>query len=259
MARARNIKPGFFTNDRLAECTPFARILFAGLWTIADKEGRLEDRPKKIKAAILPYDNVDCSGLLEELFIGAFITRYSIEGCAYIAINSWGKHQNPHVKEVDSVIPAPYKYSASTVLAEKKPEQARPLTDTLNLIPLSNISTKIKKYEYTEDFDELWRLFPSARKGNKLAAFHAYKRSLTRATKEEIVNGVKAYSETQEAKGPYVKSPEAWLNGDRWAWDYKKIDGGGPGLPRYPQKPNPNPNYKNVINLARKNDSTDPD
>ena len=50
MARARNIKPGFFANENLAECDPLARLLFAGLWCLADREGRLEDRPKRIAA-----------------------------------------------------------------------------------------------------------------------------------------------------------------------------------------------------------------
>ena len=59
MARSRNIKPGFFLNDDLAECEPLARLLFAGLWCIADREGRLEDRPKRIKIEVLPYDNCD--------------------------------------------------------------------------------------------------------------------------------------------------------------------------------------------------------
>jgi hypothetical protein len=59
MARSRNIKPGFFTNDELAECNIHARLLFAGLWTIADKEGRLMIVPKN-KAMVLPFDDVDC-------------------------------------------------------------------------------------------------------------------------------------------------------------------------------------------------------
>ena len=41
MARARNIKPGFFRNADLAELTFEARLLFIGLWTLADSEGRL--------------------------------------------------------------------------------------------------------------------------------------------------------------------------------------------------------------------------
>lgn len=148
MARSRNIKPGFFTNDELAECSPYARLLFAGLWTIADKEGRLDDRPKKIKALVLPFDNVDCDELLQQLHQHSFITRYSVDGGAYVQINNWKKHQNPHCKESASEIPeqviqpietkeAPDKYGTSTV---QEPEQnnLNP-ADSLNLIPDSPI------------------------------------------------------------------------------------------------------------------------
>ena len=46
MARARNIKPGFFRNADLVEMPIEARLLFIGLWTLADRSGRLEDRPR---------------------------------------------------------------------------------------------------------------------------------------------------------------------------------------------------------------------
>ncbi|EPB8130602.1 TPA: hypothetical protein PXP68_004414 [Yersinia enterocolitica] len=148
MARSRNIKPGFFTNDELAECSPYARLLFAGLWTIADKEGRLDDRPKKIKALVLPFDNVDCDELLQQLHQHNFITRYSVDGGAYVQINNWKKHQNPHCKESASEIPeqvmqpietkeAPDKYGASTV-QEQEQNNLNP-ADSLNLIPDSPI------------------------------------------------------------------------------------------------------------------------
>ncbi|QGY29790.1 hypothetical protein [Pantoea cypripedii] len=117
MARSRNIKPGFFTNDELAECSPLARLLFAGLWTIADKEGRLDDRPKKIKALVLPFDNVDCDDCLKQLHDRQFINRYSVDGNAYIQISNWKKHQNPHCKEAASEIPEP-------CTAQPEPEEA---------------------------------------------------------------------------------------------------------------------------------------
>lgn len=109
MARARSLKPGFFTNDKLAECPPLARLLFAGLWTLADREGRLEDRVKKIKAEVLPYDDVDADELLAALAAHGFIQRYEINGEKYIQIIAFLKHQNPHVKEPASQIPAPEK------------------------------------------------------------------------------------------------------------------------------------------------------
>ncbi|MCT4708804.1 hypothetical protein MUA04_00950 [Enterobacteriaceae bacterium H11S18] len=121
MARSRNIKPGFFTNDELAECSPYARLLFAGLWTISDKEGRLDDRPKKIKALVLPFDSVDCDDLLAQLHAKNFITRYVVEGNGYIQINNWKKHQNPHCKEAASDIPELSKQESSSEEAPEKP------------------------------------------------------------------------------------------------------------------------------------------
>jgi hypothetical protein len=107
MARSRNIKPGFFLNDELAQCEPLARLLFAGLWTIADREGRLRDRPQRIKAETLPYDDCNITNLLNQLEDKSFITRYQVNNESYIVINNWYKHQNPHWKEVDSDLPAP--------------------------------------------------------------------------------------------------------------------------------------------------------
>jgi hypothetical protein len=52
--RACNIKPGFFKNEVLGTAVPILSLLFSGLWGLADREGRLEDRPLRIKAEIFP-------------------------------------------------------------------------------------------------------------------------------------------------------------------------------------------------------------
>ena len=105
--RARNIKPGFFKNDTLAELDFAGRLLFIGLWGIADRAGRLEDRPKKIKAEVFPYDEVNVDSFLGELARLGFILRYEVEGERYIQIVHFDKHQNPHPREAPSNIPVP--------------------------------------------------------------------------------------------------------------------------------------------------------
>ena len=107
--RARNIKPGFFKNEELAAKDPLARILFQGLWCMADREGRLEDRPARIKAELLPYDVCDVEALLASLASGKdpFIFRYESEGRRFIQVIHFRKHQNPHWREGKSSIPAP--------------------------------------------------------------------------------------------------------------------------------------------------------
>lgn len=142
MARARNLKPGFFTNDLLAECQPLARILFQGLWCHADREGRIEDRPKKFKAEILPYDSCDAEVLLSELASSGFIIRYESGGKRYLQVVNFSKHQNPHIKEPDSTIPAPCESGVSTVQAsdENRSSPADSLLPiTYSLIPSSLI------------------------------------------------------------------------------------------------------------------------
>lgn len=103
--RSRNIKPGFFKNEYLASLSPLHRILFAGLWCYADREGRLQDRPLRIKAEVLPYDNCDINSMLDDLQQSEFIKRYSVDDAAYIQILNFLKHQNPHHRETESKIP----------------------------------------------------------------------------------------------------------------------------------------------------------
>lgn len=123
MARSRNIKPGFFRNEELVELAFEVRLLFIGLWTLADRAGRLEDRPKRIKMAIFPADEIDIEAGLSALAGAGFITRYVKAGCAYIAIPTWGKHQNPHHREPESQIPAPDS-EAEPVPKRAKPEES---------------------------------------------------------------------------------------------------------------------------------------
>ena len=105
--RSRNIKIGFFENEELGECSFAARLLFVGLWCLADREGRLEDRRKRISAELFPYDDVDMDSLLNELAAHSFIVCYTVDDKKYIALPTFKKHQNPHPHEKGSTIPAP--------------------------------------------------------------------------------------------------------------------------------------------------------
>jgi hypothetical protein len=104
MARARNVKPGFFINPELVELPFEFRLLFIGLWTLADREGRLEDRPKRIKMALFPADNIDCEAGLAALAKAGFILRYDVSGMALVQIINWHKHQTPHPREQASAL-----------------------------------------------------------------------------------------------------------------------------------------------------------
>lgn len=107
MARARNIKPGFFKNEDLAELAYEYRLLFIGLWTMADREGYLEDRPKRIKMELFPADNVDVETGLAQLQKLGFIYRYTVGESRFMCVCNFLEHQYPHHLEKPSTIPKP--------------------------------------------------------------------------------------------------------------------------------------------------------
>lgn len=105
MARARNIKPAFFQNEDLAELDFATRLCFIGLWTEADKDGKLEDRPKRLKMTLFPGDNVDMEQMLCDLARYGFIRRYQVGELRLIRITKWHLHQSPHHTEKQSILP----------------------------------------------------------------------------------------------------------------------------------------------------------
>jgi hypothetical protein len=116
--RSRNIKPGFFKNEALAEIDPpWGRLLFMGLWGLADREGRLIDRPGHIAVEVFPYDLAtarlsiaqveEMLGKLSKEASDPFILRYEKDGKKIIQIINFQKHQSPHNTEKASELP-PY-------------------------------------------------------------------------------------------------------------------------------------------------------
>ncbi len=122
MARARNIKPAFFLNEELAEIDPLGRLLFIGLWCLADRAGRLEDRPKRIKIELLPCDDCDVDALLQALHDRGLIQRYATGEHRLIQVTNFAKHQSPHHQERESRLPAPEMFEANGERARGRPK-----------------------------------------------------------------------------------------------------------------------------------------
>jgi hypothetical protein len=97
MARARTIRPTFFTHDSLAQMNPLARLLFAGLWCEADRMGRLEDRPVQLKIRYLPLDLHEVPPLLDLLEHAKLIVRYVIDERRLIWIPGFVEQQHGHI------------------------------------------------------------------------------------------------------------------------------------------------------------------
>lgn len=106
MARIRTIKPDFFTSDDICALSPFARLLYIGLWCEADREGRLVWAPRALKRRYLPDDNCDLEGVCDELTSRGLVVPYG-DGLAFIP--TFLEHQTPNPREVASKLPDPAK------------------------------------------------------------------------------------------------------------------------------------------------------
>ena len=241
MARARIIKPGFFKNEDLASLPPLARLLWAGIWTIADREGRLEDRPRKIKAEVLPYDDCDGDALVTALVSAGFLARYAVNGRAYLQVVNWASHQQPHVKEQASTIPAPGTQDSST---EDAPDMHRANTvqtpdmhgsstedaplDTryqiLELTPPTPLAGGDSDADrtatraspgYSADFLAFYAAYPKHE--NKKAAYAQWKKL---RPSPELIDTIMASVERQKQGRKWMEgfasAPDVFLRGEKW-------------------------------------------
>ena len=97
--RPRNLRPGFVRNEDLAQISFEGRLLFQGLWCLADCKGRLEDRPMRMKADLFPYDAMEVEPLVGKLAEKGLILRYEVDGKRLIWIPTFCKHQLISKKE----------------------------------------------------------------------------------------------------------------------------------------------------------------
>lgn len=213
--RARNLKPGFFKNEDLVELPPLARILFVGLWCMADREGRLEDRPRRIKIEVLPYDDCDVDDLLDALEGRNFILRYQAEGKSCIQVVNFLKHQQPHYKEAASELPAADGWTDSLYPGGSiPPETRRRVMDrdqgrcqscgaTANLT-LDHIIPQSKGGTHDEANLRVLCRSCNSSKNNRLAASEA---ESTSVQARSDVGANKMHHDTLNPESPFSESP----------------------------------------------------
>lgn len=107
--RIRTLKPEIWADECVGDLSHSARLLFVGLITMADDEGRLRELPAAILGHVFPYDDVSPGKLtrwLTDIEAGGMIVRYAQAGKRYIAFRHWTRHQKVD-KPNESDLPAP--------------------------------------------------------------------------------------------------------------------------------------------------------
>lgn len=217
MARTRSIKPSFFKNELLAQCSDQARLVFIGLWTLADRAGRLEDRPLRIRAELYPYGPIDIEKCLVDLERNGFLLRYKTEKNGYIQIVNFEKHQICHVREPVSTIPAPTQHSTGTVPAPDQHSvgkvQDYPLTS--NLLPQTSNLLDTQVIDPTNGFEAFWSMYP--RKVKKKTAARIWKAKRLEMDFEKLVDDVRLrIAQDDQWQRGFIPHPTTYLTQERW-------------------------------------------
>ena len=182
----------------------------------------MEDRPKRIKAQILPYDVCNVDTLLNSLAHG-FIIRYMCNGEKYVQIVNFLKHQNPHIKESPSTIPAPEPDVHSTRTVQKPDKNST--NPASSLIPSSLIPDSFNPLTLEPDvhFETFWENYP--RKISRTRTLSVWKTRVKEGIKPtDLIKAAENYATYNQDKEPqYIKHPATFLGPSKAYEDF--IDG----------------------------------
>lgn len=107
--RIRSLKPECWQDERVGALGRAARLLFIGLITLADDEGRLRAQPSMLIGSLFPWDEVgprELAKWLDEIVAEGLIVRYQDEGRPYVAFRNWKRHQRIN-RPSPSLLPPP--------------------------------------------------------------------------------------------------------------------------------------------------------
>ena len=91
--RKRIIDPEFFLNGDIAKTDYKTRLLYIGLWTLADDYGVLENDIEKIRIQIFPYTRSSVKTNIDTLVRAKKLIPYTMDEKNYFWIKNFVKYQ----------------------------------------------------------------------------------------------------------------------------------------------------------------------
>lgn len=153
MPRKRMLSPDIWTDEGFIECSPMARLLFIGLISHADDEGRGCAGTLALKSKIFPADklkDVDMRRFLDEVIHKLRVRFYAVEGRDYYQLDRWTQHQYVQSKR-PSTIPCPDNDIAPSTVPSTYEQRNDNGAVSSNGIEKKGIEKKEKKRAFAEN------------------------------------------------------------------------------------------------------------
>lgn len=224
--RIRQIKPEFWKDDKVGQLTAHQKLLFIGLWMLADGEGRLYNRPVIIKAELFAYDDKltlkQVESDLVRLHDLGLILLYQVEGKQCIVINNFHKHQklsgNENKKPYFSTIPAQVTNSSDLVATDSYVVTFSS-TESVNPLIRKSVNPSLRESEEAiSQFSEFWASYPKREAKQQAEATYS-KHVKAGVSHESIMHALNRHvakwaKDGTEAK--FIPQPSSWLNKTPW-------------------------------------------
>lgn len=131
------IDPNIWQSEDFSKLSTLAKLVFIGLFSNADDEGRGRAKPVYIKSILFPYDEkvrvIDIETALSEIGLNLSVTFYSSNGSQYYALDHWKKWQSID-KPKPSELPGPQGVDAIRLpVADESPTSSRRVADESRL------------------------------------------------------------------------------------------------------------------------------
>ena len=243
MARIRTIKPEFWRSPDIMQLDHFQRLLYIGLWNLADDEGRGTCDHASIAADLFltefslnPHGTITAvSNAFNEYSIRGMVTVYEVGNRQYFQINNWKDHQRIN-RPSRSKFPAPTRVKAE--ITEPSLSTHGGLTpgtgnreqgsgtgnrdkdmsdsDESN-VPVSSPKPKAsKRHDYSPEFTEFWETYPIARGASKFETSKKFDNALKFADATTIIEAARRFAGDPNRTDEYTPMPTTWLNSRRW-------------------------------------------
>jgi hypothetical protein len=227
------IDPQIWRNEKVGSLPDAGRLLFIGIFSQADDDGRLKASPRFLKASIFPYDNDKTGEGIRELrdqCAGLGLIRLYANGKEeYLDIPGWSEHQQIRKDRYNpSTLPS-FDESKEILTTSRQPDVTPPTTSGKpNIIKSSLVKSKtplLRKGAHTKEIDPIVNEiftemrthlgFPDRVQKDPIPSYgkegQAIKRMLTRGfTREEVTS---CWKQKVDARGGEFVSM-TWVNED---------------------------------------------
>lgn len=163
MPRRRMIDPQIWRNEKVGSLPDAGRLLFIGIFSQADDDGRLKASPRFLMASIFPYDKDktedDVRNLRDRCAELGLIRVYSNSKEEYLNIPGWREHQQIRKDRYNASTLPSFEESKEVVATTRQPDDNQPSTTGRRSIVKSSLvksnTPLLRKGAHTKQVDPL--------------------------------------------------------------------------------------------------------